>query len=213
MLKLQDRTAKESFDFHVGNQPSPRFVETCQAERILLSRELVSEAIAVLRAGNSSKRLHILELGCGRADISGYFSVEHSVMGYECCPRAALGARHDWPWMDARIADAQTAPAEECDIVILTEFLEHVFDPFDIVRRWLPLAKYSVISSPNQGDRGDFREGGHLSSFDPEDFPALFSAGGHEIVKKHEFPMAMYQMFLALGRNQIVAKQEEVQSR
>lgn len=205
MISIRKRTARESFDFHVGNQPSPRFIETIQRERILLVRRLVQKALDDLGCA----RHRIIELGCGRADISGYFSSDHDVRGIECCPEAAKGAERDWPWMEVLIADAQEAEAQDCDIVILTEFLEHVADPFDIVRRWLPKAKYSVISSPNQGDRGEFKEGGHLWSFDESDFPALFEAGGHEIVRKHEFPMAVYQMFLGLGRRCVHANSSQ----
>lgn len=195
MLRLKDRTAAESLAFHVANRPSPRFVETSQQGRILLTRRVLGTLLADL-----NRRCKIIEPGCGRADISGWFSADHDVIGYECGLEAVAGAKSDWPQMDVRIGDAQTVEPEDCDVVILTEFLEHIADPLGMVKRWLPKARYSVISSPLEGDRGEFQESGHIWSFDREDFDAFFDRGGHELIEWFDFEMSIYKMFLGLGK-------------
>ena len=199
MIRIRDRSAEESADFHRLNLPSPQFVKTGQRDRILLSRQLVDQAVNELRA-TGQKHISIIEPGCGRADISGPFSAECDVTGYEVSAPAAEGAKQDWPNITIDDRDAQTAKPEKCDILVITEFLEHIEDPTRFVERWMPLAKYCVLSSPVAGDRGKFKESGHLWSFDRDDIDGFFRKGQHEIVHGVEFRMAVYQMFLGLGR-------------
>jgi len=89
---------------------------------------------------------------------------------------------------------------EACDILITTEYLEHIDDPLGFVKRWMSQAKYCVLSSPVAGDRGAFKEGGHIWSFDFIDFAKFFDVGGQEVIHSVEFRMAVYDMFLGLGR-------------
>ena len=56
MLRLKDRTAAESLAFHVTNRPSPRFVETSQQGRILLTRRVLGTLLADL-----NRRCKIIE--------------------------------------------------------------------------------------------------------------------------------------------------------
>jgi hypothetical protein len=167
--------------------------EYAQPERIKMARGYVQQAMAELgRPGR------IVEPGCSSGDISGFFSGEHDVVGFDVVPAAVAATRSRWPRMKVFEAKVEVIAPMPCDVLVLCEFLEHVTDPLGLARGWLPLAEYAVIGHPLH-DPGDW-EPGHLWSYTVDDFKAWFTMGGHELLDYQLFQMGGCSMVIGLGR-------------
>jgi len=189
MIRLQQRTIEESYAFHQVNTPSPDFTKTGQYKRIIASRKQVLEALRELGFENNHL---IVELGAGQGDTIGYFSKMYCCFAYEANVEAARMGKERFSEMEFRCANIETIGPFSCDILILTEILEHLNDPEGLVKRWLPLAKYAVISSPIEGDLNGYVESGHQWSFTLEDMRKFIELGNHQ-EKGVIFERAFYQ--------------------
>jgi hypothetical protein len=142
--------------------------------------------------------LIIMELGCGAGDISGPFSNDHIVTGFDVTPGAVRAARERFPRMTVIESKVEDQIPLLCDILVLTEFLEHVPEPMKIVKDWFPLAKYVVVGHPLNDPGGN--EPGHLWSYDLDDFRMWFKYGGHLLLTWEEFSEGSFpQMVLGHG--------------
>ena len=127
------------------------------------------------------------------------------VLGVDANKKAIEKARERFPaalFSSASIADV---PPRQCHLLILCEVLEHLADPMAIVRAWLPLVKYAVISFPlneselfNNGY--DLSAGEHQWSFTAEDLGDFLSAGQHELIESEEYALGSYRCIIARSR-------------
>jgi trans-aconitate methyltransferase len=134
----------------------------------------------------------IIELGCGSGDISGFFSDSYDVLGVDVVLAARDACAKRWPNMEFRLRSIESIPPRECDVLILTEILEHLAEPLKIVETWLPLAKTAVIGHPLCPPDKEV-ERGHCWSYDYNDWTNWFKVGGHERVWTCMFPMTAYE--------------------
>jgi hypothetical protein len=148
----------------------------------------------------------IVEPGCSAGDISGPYAEKNFVYGCDVVPAAVAATRARYPRMNVEQSTAEAWPPRPCDILVLCEFLEHIVDPVDFVRAWLPLAKHVVIGHPLVGGGWD-PEVGHLWAYDEDDFRAWFPLGGHVLDDWQTFPMGPYQMVMGRGRR-LTAEEE-----
>jgi len=165
-----------------------------QWDRISKAREFVSKAIS----DSGLERAVIWEPGCSAGDIAGFFTPEHDAYGVDVVPAAVAATRERYPLMHVEEAIAENIEPQECDVLVLCEFLEHIVDPIKFVKEWMPLAKYVVIGHPLVGDGYD-PEAGHMWAYNDEDFRAWFPLGGHRAIEAVEFPMG-YRMVLGWGK-------------
>lgn len=138
----------------------------------------------------------IIELGCSAGDISGWFSASNTVHGVDIVPAAAALAKTRYPAMTVTEGSAEAIEPQACDILILTEFLEHIDDPIGLVQRWLPLAKYALIGHP-LNDPGTV-EPGHIWSYTLDDYLAWCALGRHHPVETHLFSGPFPEMVMGL---------------
>src|SRR5947207_2948638 len=129
MLKLKNIDAATQYALAQKTPVRVYEDDPIQAPRIKLAREMVAKELDRMRTEVGHQRRHIVELGCGTADISGWFSMGHSVIGFESSPESALQANRRWPWMSVSIVNVQAPFHQPCDILILCEILEHLPDP------------------------------------------------------------------------------------
>jgi hypothetical protein len=167
--------------------------EDSQPDRVHKARQLVSNAI------DSSSRKTIIELGCSAGDISGWFSEDHLVIGFEVVPSAAKAAFERYPMMKVVMKAVEEVDPIPCDVLVLCEFLEHIVDPISLVRAWMPVAKNVVIGHPLVGYESD-PEIGHIWAYEDQDFLDWFPLGGHEMVEAYKFQMGGYRMAIGRGR-------------
>ena len=208
MKRLHERNAHECFTFH-RDREKERIYETdsCQADRVQRSRRMVARVLESMKAPDAAHTFFtIIEAGCGMSDIGGYFSMGHKVIGIEANPTHALSCMKRWEHMDVRDGNIETMEPVECDVLILCETLEHLADPMDFCKRWLPKARHVVISCPINGDlQNDASGGEHTWSINEGDFTDFFKVGGHEIREIERFEMGCYRCWLAAGQRKETA--------
>jgi len=135
----------------------------------------------------------VVELGANSCDISGYVSMGHQCHAWEVSPQCVQYIVRNFPWVELHIEDVEIATPMACDLLILCEILEHLVAPEELVKRWLPQARYAVISSPLRGDlEQDLSGGEHCWSFDETDFQNFVRIGGHEVIEQKAFAMGQY---------------------
>lgn len=206
MRQLQDRTPDQIFARYRDAQPRVYEADGVQSDRIQRSRLTVLAALKGLDpVPETHKRFRIIELGCGLAEISGHYSKGHNVNGYDASPHSVKAAQKKYPDADFMWADCQTLKPESCGVLVLCEFLEHIHDPVDLCKRWLPLAKFCVMSSPFEGDINkktgalSLLSSEHVWSFDTLDFRRFLSVGGHELIGEDTFQMGGYRIRIQLS--------------
>jgi len=170
--------------------------DSVQQIRIQYARKAVKEMLLKLKeayVSTAHTMKTVVELGANSCDISGYVSMGHMVHAWEVSPRCVEFIVRNYPWVNLHAEDIEEAEPMSCDILILCEILEHLMDPEELVKRWLPNARYALISSPLKGDlTGDLSGGEHVWSFDEADFMRFPFIGGHIVLSEISFPMGQY---------------------
>lgn len=197
MQSMKPRTSTEGFEFHKNIPVRVYSEDVIQRDRIERARTFVRSAINM---GRVPKPV-IVELGCGTADISGSFYKEGLVIGIDASESALETAKQRFSSMVTLNEDITKAPANECDVLILCEVLEHLEDPFSLVKKHLPHADYAVISHPlNEALDSNIAAGEHQWSYNEEDFDNWFKLGGHTLIEKQIFQMGLYTMIIGVGK-------------
>jgi len=199
--RLVERTPPECFQLHARKPGRVYEDDPWHARRIEKTREAVIVALLDMNKTPVHRWGKIVELGCGTADISGFFSWAHYVLGLEASPTAAIAAAKRYPWMNVEVVDVQEAVPLPCDIVILTEILEHVADPMLLAEKWLTVSAYSVLSCPIDGDLPkDVSAGEHCWSISETDWSEFFERGQHEVIRKEILSLPDYTIAIGVGR-------------
>jgi len=187
-----DHEAIIAYNLRGGGEEYTVF-EYAQADRVLKARAIIEHIIEVDGAIE-----RIIEPGCSTGDIVGFFQDRIEAVGIDVTPGAARAAIERWPKMkviEARVENVEPMP---CDILVMTEFLEHIIEPKTFIRKWAPLARYIVVGHPLVGDGFDPEEG-HPWAYYDVDFANWFPEGGHEMVEAWTFPMG-YHMVIGWGK-------------
>lgn len=195
MRKRRLRSTADAIAYHVNRNHAAIFEGSGQQGRLDRCRIMIEKALAQLSAPAT-----IWELGCGSCDISGPFSAAHHVTGAECVAEAPAVVGERFPSVQVWVAPVEMLKPQPVDILVACEFLEHVGDPLQIMRDWLPHAKFAVIGHPLCPPEKDPEEG-HMWSYDEADLDAWASLGGHENEEREIYPMTVYdKMGLILTR-------------
>jgi hypothetical protein len=147
-----------------------------------------------------------VELGCGAGDVSGPYAQGDvfafprgyldtgaiEVVGVDVVPIAKEKCEERWPGMKFILAPAETLTPMDCDILVMTEFLEHVADPLSLARLWMPHAKWAVIGHPMDEPDPPY-EYGHAWSYSEEDWRQWFALAPMPIWEMFKFPMGYYE--------------------
>lgn len=183
MKRLSYRSREQQIAYHIEDGRAPIF-EVGQRFRVEKAREYVSAALPPGRAT-------IVEPGCGAADISGHFSADHNVYGYDIT-EGSLIVRERYPEMIFEQRSIESIEPFDCDVLVLTELLEHIYDPIEFLNSWAGKPKAVVISHPIDEPIPPF-EPGHLWSYSRDDFFTWFELLGVKIVEAGQFEMGPYQ--------------------
>lgn len=211
MRRIGQRTEREALDYHLRRNDTPNFT-VGQPGRIDLAHFLIEK---ILKKDLTRRPLRFIELGCGSGDVTGPYAttskmvdvttygdrdpvyapvvgstMEIEVIGIDVVP-AAVRARDRFPAMDIIISPVEELQPMECDLLVMTEFLEHVIDPEKIVRDWLPLAKWAIIGHPLDEPDPPY-EAGHNWSYTLQDWHRWFELGGHHVWERFLFPMGYW---------------------
>lgn len=193
MRRISSFTPDQIIDYNLRDGGTAvTFFADAQAYRVERARAFVKELI-----GRIDGRAVIWELGCSSGDIAGYFANDHDANGIDIVPAAVRATRERWPAMSVVEGKAEDLEPVPCDVLILTEFLEHIHDPDAVVANWLPLAQSVVIGHP-LNDPGGI-EPGHIWSYTYEDYLRWFTLGGHRMLETHLFSGPFPEMVLGYG--------------
>lgn len=195
---MQRLHALEKAEVLSRQQLSPARVysmDQIQHVRIAHARQAVKKLLLLMR--NNTYTAHemktVVELGANSCDISGQISMGHRVHAWEVSPKCTEYIARNYPWVQLHIEDVETATPIQADLLILCEILEHLTEPNELVKNWLPKARYALISSPLNGDlAGDLSGGEHVFSFSEDDFQNFVKLGGHEVIEQFAFQMSQY---------------------
>jgi SAM-dependent methyltransferase len=203
------RTREFQVQYHLGRNDAPEF-DQGQPGRIDLARFLIEK---ILLKDLRRRPLRIVELGCGAGDVSGPYAGDGAyafprgllstagieVVGIDVVPIAKEKCNARWPEMNFILADVQDVEPMDCDILVMTEFLEHLADPMAVAAAWMPHAKWAVIGHPlNEPDPP--YEHGHSWSYTEEDWRNWFALTPMPIWEMFKFPMGYYpEMIMGHG--------------
>lgn len=203
------RTREFQHSYHLGRNDAPEF-DQGQPGRIDLARFLIEK---ILVKDLRRRPLRIVELGCGAGDVTGPYSKRElyngprgeilttgiEVIGVDVVPVAKEKCNRRWPDMNFVLSPVEELEPVDCDILVMTEFLEHLADPIAVAERWMPHARWAVIGHPlNEPDPP--YEHGHAWSYDMDDLHAWFAFGEMPIWEIFRFRMGYYdEMVMAHG--------------
>ena len=196
MISLRQRTSEQGLEVHRSIPVRVYDEDTDHGPRVWKARDWVYRC----------RPQTIIELGCGTGDISGPFSnCACLVLGFDINEKAIEKARERFPSAGYHCMDFASVKPGGCDVLVICEVLEHLPDPLAIAAKWLPGAKYAVISFPlneselfNNGY--DLSAGEHQWSFTAEDLRDFLSAGQHELIESEEYELGSYHCIIARSR-------------
>jgi SAM-dependent methyltransferase len=141
-------------------------------DRLIAASQFVLEAI---KLGGKE----VVDLGCGDGGMLSLLKDSNvKCWGYDLSPsnvEYAVNVRK----VDARYTDFHSGDIKYADIAVLTEVLEHMEDPHEVVRS-LP-SKYLIASSPyHETDLNHYEF--HLWAWDEDGYRALLEQGGYKII-------------------------------
>ena len=196
MRPIGARTHEEQIEYHLHDGRAPEF-DKGQPGRVELARFLIDKIIGyeTARRNEADDHLTIWELGCGAGDISGPYAAYHEVVGVDVTPAAAEACQRRWPGMTFLLSPVEQLEPQDCDILVMTEFLEHVTNPIAIVKDWMPRAKWAVVGHPLDEPNPAY-EPGHVWSYDREDWRRWFEIGGHVWLEEFRFPMGPWDAMI-----------------
>ena len=206
-MKPFGRTMEDQRAYDHGSY-APEFDAT-QPGRIDLVRMHIEQ---ILLKDLTRRPIRIVDLGCGAGDTTGPYSgtkiyssprgVIHTtgieVVGIDWMPDAERQVKRRFPSMKFFNAAVEEVEAVECDLLVMTEFLEHVADPRTLTARWMAKANWALIGHPLNEPDPPF-EKGHAWSYNFDDFISWFGANGFNLWAWETFPMGPYQMILGHG--------------
>lgn len=225
------RTFEEQVQYHLDDGRAPEFIDT-QTGRVQLARFLIDKILAKdlpqrplqfvelgCGAGDITgpyslarpKIVNELPLtwraerpSDRELDMLVRVDDQISVFGVDVTPMAKVACARRWPAMEFHLGPVEEVEPRECDLLVMTEFLEHVADPEAIVRAWLPKAKWAIIGHPLDEPDPPI-EPGHIWSYTRDDWRRWFKLGGHQIWEEFRFPMSGWDAAI-LGHSSRVLK-------
>jgi hypothetical protein len=204
MVRLHQLDRKTVLDRQAVSPARVYTTDACQHIRIKYAREAVKKLLLMLKneyVSTAHTMKTVVELGANSCDISGPISMGHFVHVWEISPRCIEFIARTFPHVEIHAEDLEEATPIKCDLLILCEVLEHLTDPNELVKKWLPNARYALISSPLEGDlTGDLSGGEHVWSFVDDDFQHFVKIGGHETIQQLQFPMGRYVIKMMLTK-------------
>lgn len=215
MRRINNSAARDQLAYHLGRNDAPEF-DVGQPGRIDLARFFIEK---MLLKDLTRRPLRIVELGCGSGDVTGPYAgngkegpvymfprgtidcKDIEVIGIDVVPVAAEKIGRRFPYMTSIVSPVEMLAPIDCDLLVMTEFLEHVTDPVKITSDWMPHARMALIGHPlDEPDPG--YEHGHSWSYDDEDWLDWFRNNGFNVWERMHFPMGYWdRMVMGHGSN------------
>jgi hypothetical protein len=139
----------------------------------------------------------VVDLGCGDGGLLSVlqplsFERDVPMWGYDL-QRTNVNPAVLERNVDVRYGDVVAGEVEWGDLAVCTEFLEHLVDPVEFVRKVARNTQYMVASSPRT-ETGNSHYEFHCWAWDEPGYEAMAERGGFEVVR-HE-GVGMFQVLL-----------------
>jgi len=207
--RLWPRTLDQQLKYHTDRNDTPNF-EVGQPGRVDLARFFIEK---MLLKDLPTRPLRIVELGCGAGDVTGPYSSNMvyetpkgaidtngiEVIGIDVVPMAAQTIAPRYPWMKVIVSPVEDLDPIDCDLLVMTEFLEHVDDPIAMTTKWMPHARWALIGHPLNEPNPPF-EVGHIWSYTKQDWMEWFYRTNYQWWERMIFPMGHWdEMIMGHG--------------
>jgi hypothetical protein len=184
-------------EFHRDRERAPHLEQEVHRPRLYKAAELVEASAAMYRQAHPEWRdpYPVSDLGCGDGGLLSLLAVDPWTVawGYDFQPSNVVG------WAErgvrAELLDAFGADRGRVQFgctAVVTEVLEHVADPFEVVR-WIGRRTHYIVASSPWDESPDSHDACHAWAFDQDGYRGLLEQGGFEVLR-HE----------TLGRFQVV---------
>src|SRR5215831_18702300 len=136
-----DEPHVSTFAFHEHRERAPHLEQSVHQGRLNLARELVlvaAEWVRVARKFEAGRRVTVVDLGCGDGGLLQLLGEDHQIVtahGYDFQPSNVNG------WADRQVNATSLnvvedwATVADADVYVITECLEHLARPHEMVRR------------------------------------------------------------------------------
>jgi predicted TPR repeat methyltransferase len=187
---FDDTSYVSTFEFHEHRERAPHLEQSVHVGRLHLAAEFVRVyGVAV----------DIVDLGCGDGGLlsllRGMVAPGVSLRGYDFAPANSQGWLERGVQAEALNFVEQWASVAEADLYVMTEVLEHLQDPHQMVRRVYARNAVLVCSSPfTESDLS--HDGAHAWAWDQEGYVKMITDAGFTI-ERHE-TVGMFQVVRAV---------------
>jgi SAM-dependent methyltransferase len=139
----------------------------------------------------------VMDVGCGQGSLLLDLMCEYPGMapnGSDFSPTAVEMARKKVPQGQFDVLDLEkTAPAEQYDLVICSEVLEHIVDDVTAIRNLERMTGGHLVVTTVQGRMRSFeKEVGHVRNYERGELVTKLRAGGFDIIRVVQFGFPFY---------------------
>lgn len=185
-----------TFDYHEHRERAPHLEQSDHRPRLELAAEFVRRCYEEGHASHTD--FNVVDLGCGDGGLlqllNGMRLPEMEAQGWDFAPGSVEG----WQERGVNCSSRNVFPLppdpnlinpdllqdiEDAHVVVMTEVLEHLARPHEVLRAIaeLPTERYIVVSSPwNETDR--IHADCHAWAWDMEGFTSMIESAGFGIL-------------------------------
>lgn len=180
-----------TFEFHEHRERAPHLEQLVHRARLEMTYSLVQAAHVARPPTQHPRPTRVVDLGCGDGGLLSLLKGDFSCYGYDFQPSNAMG------WVERGVNAEQLDFVANWDIVIdadiyvITECLEHLAHPHEMVQRIHDRGAQIVASSPFTEWSGSHDEC-HAWAWDEQGYAKMLRDAGFTI--KEHMTTGMFQI-------------------
>src|SRR5262245_5860002 len=190
-----DEPFVSTFEFHEHRERAPHLEQSIHQGRLNLARELALIAADwVRKARKLERRVKIVDLGCGDGGLLQLLAENHmdiTAFGYDFQPSNVDGWRERQVDASALNFVDNWPLVIDADVYTITECLEHLARPHEMIKRIYDRGAHIVASSPYTEHAGSHDEC-HAWAWDKEGYAEMLVAAGFEV--REHMTTGMFQV-------------------
>ena len=185
-------------EFHAARERAPHLEQPVHRPRLDMAYELILDVAHRHHQAGAGHPAGVSDLGCGDGGLLSLLGHEDDDLllawGYDFQPSNQAGWDERGVTAELRDAFAPGHPGVILgDIAVMTEVLEHLADPYEVVRWVGQHCRYVVASSP-WNETPESHDECHAWAWDHDGYRALIEQGGYTVLR-HE-TVGQFQLVL-----------------